>query len=99
MPNVTWEWKFGPQTVISALMLLVMFGGVVGIFTSIQADIKVAQSQVMDLRDAVTKLTAVQQQEMAAEAATTARIDLILPQLQRIEESLSRQPGMRAGER
>ncbi len=89
MPNVQWEWKISPQTLISGLNLLVMLGGIVSILVSVESDIKIAQAQVSDLRIAVTVLAASQQQQAIDAASTKAKVDLILPMVEKIGDTLS----------
>ena len=84
-----WEWKVGPQTIISGLSLLVMLGGVLSIFFGIEADIKIAQSQVADLRASVTTIINVQQQQAIEAAGVRAKVEVMLPAVQKIEDSLT----------
>lgn len=93
MPQVTWEWKMGPQTIISALTLLVMLGGLIGVFTNIVGDIKVAQQQVSDLRIAVTALTQAQTKEAVNAASIEAKVDILMPMIQQISDEVRKQDG------
>lgn len=89
MPTVSWKWELSPQTLISVLNLLVMLGGILTFVVSIKSDIQIAQSQVSDLRVAVAAL-ALSQQQLAIDAASTkAKVDLILPMVEKIGDTIS----------
>ncbi len=89
MPSVQWEWKVGPQTIISGISLLVMLAGILSVIFGVEADIRIAQSQVADLRAAVTTIISVQQQQAIEAAGVRAKVEVILPSVQKIEESLT----------
>ncbi len=93
MPHVQWKWEVGPQTVISGLSLMVMLGGVLSIVFGIAADIRIAQSQVADLRASVTTIINVQQQQAVDNAGVRAKVEVMLPAVQKIEEALTQSYG------
>ena len=85
--HLEWEWKVGLQTVISFLMLIAMCGG---IFT-FYSDLKQAEASVVELKSSVSTLQAGQNRAAIEQADTKAKVDLILPSLQRIEDRLFRE--------
>jgi hypothetical protein len=88
MPAVQWKWEVGPQTIISGLNLLVMLGGIIAILSGVEADIKIAKEQVADLRSAVATLAIAQSQQAVDSATIRAKVDLILPKIEKIEDTL-----------
>lgn len=92
MPSIQWEWRIGPQTIISGLNLLVMLIGLVSIFTTLEADVHLAKDQVTELRGAVTTLASSQQQQAVDAASVKAKVDLMLPMVEKIGDQLARIP-------
>ena len=97
MPHIQWEWKIGFQTVISGLMLATMLGGFMKFFWDFEADMRVAQTQLMTVQSQANRLeiaiAALIQAQIATTgdlAATKAKVDIILPTVQRIEDRLLR---------
>ncbi|MCL4712149.1 MAG: hypothetical protein KJZ73_12980 [Pseudorhodoplanes sp.] len=88
MPQVEWEWKFSPQTVLSALNLAVILVGVIGLFYKMQSDLTVAKENVLRLEAVVTSLNVKQSELSERSAKTETKVDIILPTVQRIEQSL-----------
>ena len=88
MPSVKWEWTIGPQTIISGLNLLVMLGGVIAVMASVETDIRVAKDQVQDLRVAVTTLANAQIKQAVDEASVSAKVDLMLPMVQKLNDEI-----------
>lgn len=86
MPNVRWEWKVGPQVLISFANLCVMLIGLVYVFASMEADVRVAKDQVSDVRTAVTALQATEQQQAIDGASVKAKVDLILPMVEKLND-------------
>lgn len=92
MPQVQWEWKFGPGFIISALNMLVMLGGIIVFIENVQLNVQAVKEQATDLRVAVTALTIAQTQQAIDGATTKAKIEIILPKVEKIEDLLTRQP-------
>lgn len=97
MPNITWEWKFGPQTVISALMLAVMCVGFIEFFWDIKQDTLLAktsvatvQKETVELKGDVRGIASKQERMISDLADSKAKIDNIMPTVQRIEDFLLR---------
>ncbi len=97
MPHIQWEWKIGPQTMISAAMLAAMVIGGIKFFFDVETDVRLGQVQVSflqtqntELRTAVTALLQSQIQTTGELANTKAKVDVILPTVQRIEDFLLR---------
>lgn len=86
--RLQWEWKLSPQTVISAVNLLVISIGVIGLFYKMQSDL-LAQKESVERLDKVIQAMTLKQSELSERAIKTeTKVDIILPVVQRIEQSL-----------
>ena len=92
MPNVQWEWKVGPQVLISFANLCVMMGGLVYVFATMESDVRLAKEQVTDVRAAVTILATAEQQQAVDSASVKAKVDLILPMVEKLNDIAAQTP-------
>lgn len=97
MPTVQWEWKIGPQTVISALLLIVTCIGFVKFFWDVETEVRLAQQDMVALhlenKEIKTQISTVEQRQhqvVEGLADTKAKVDVMLPIVQRIEDFLLR---------
>ena len=97
MPTIQWEWKIGPQTIISGLMLAVMIWGGIKFFVDVAYDVKLAhqeisfmQTQNVEMRTEMNAIVTRQRQVITDLADTKGKVDVILPTVQRIEDFLLR---------
>lgn len=86
-----WDWRVGPQTVISGLNLLVMLGGLIYVLASVQIDVRIAREQVGDLKKDVNTLANSQQQQAIDGAQVKAKVDMILPMVEKLNDLVSQQ--------
>jgi hypothetical protein len=86
MPNVQWEWKLGPQVIISGLNLLVMLAGIIYALASIETDVKTEKEQVAEVRSTLITLGTAQQQQAVDGATVRAKVDLILPMVEKLND-------------
>lgn len=88
MPNVKWEWSFGPQVLISIANFLVLMVGVVGLFYKMQADIASQRDTVSELKLAVRSFEQGQLRFSERLTAVETKTDIIMPAILRIEQQV-----------
>lgn len=92
MPEIKWEWKLGPQLVVSLANFFVLMVGVIGLFVKMQSDIEVGQKAMQEARKTIVKLELLVSTMQAAQAQMgertaklEAQVQIVLNSLQRIE--------------
>lgn len=83
--SAQWEWKFTPQIIVSAINLLLMGVGVVGIFIKMQADVSNAREAVTELKQIVVTMKEGQNLTSERLIRLETQVGIILPAVKRIE--------------
>lgn len=99
MPEVKWEWKIGPSTLLQFAQLVAIIVAIFGGFLKMQSDINAQRESIETQRQALSRTNALITSMETAQSRTTERVtrvetkvDLILPTLQEIQRSLTGRP-------
>lgn len=95
MPEIKWEWRIGPQTLLSLAQLVAIIVAIIGGFMKMQADISASQQTVTKLESLVSSIRDAQSNQSERVTRVETKVDLIFPTLQRIEARQIRDPQAR----
>ena len=90
MPNFNWEWKVGPQTVVSLLNLVVMLFGVIIVMTQVRDDINTAKQQIAVMQASIITIQAAQNIQAVNNARIETKMDIVIPKIDKVEDLLRR---------
>lgn len=85
VPDLKWEWRIGPQTLLSLLQLIAIVVAVIGGFLKMQADLDSSSKTISELKSLVATMQTAQTSQAERVTRVETKVDLIFPALQRIE--------------
>jgi hypothetical protein len=85
VPDLKWEWRIGPQTLLSLLQLIAIVVAVIGGFLKMQADLDSSSKTISELKSLVATMQTAQVNQAERVTRVETKVDLIFPALQRIE--------------
>jgi len=85
MPQVSWEWKFGPASLLATAQFLVLVVGVGIVWGKADSEREAAHLTVTELKAIVSGLSAAQASANERVTKVETKVDLMLPAIQRIE--------------
>jgi len=85
VPDLKWEWRVGPQTLLSLLQLVAIVVAVIGGFLKMQADLDSSSKTISELKSLVATMQTSQFNQAERVTRVETKVDLIFPALQRIE--------------
>ena len=94
MPEIKWEWKIGPATIVSLAQLVAIVVAVVGGFMKMQADLDASRQTIAKLESLVTSVQGNQISQSERVTRVETKVDMIFPALQRIETRQLRDPSI-----
>lgn len=89
MPDVKWEWRVGPHTVIAIVQLVVIAVAVLGGFLKMQSDLENQRDTITQLRSLVASVQNAQSAQADRVTRVETKVDMMLPMLQRIDSNLT----------
>lgn len=92
VPDLKWEWRVGPQTLLSLLQLIAIVVAVIGGFLKMQADLDSSSKTISELKSLVSTMQTAQINQAERVTRVETKVDLIFPALQRIESRQLREP-------
>jgi Tfp pilus assembly protein PilN len=85
IPEINWEWKISPGTIIGAVQLLAIVIAIGGGFIKMQADLNAQQLTIAKLESLIASVREVQIGQNERVTRVETKVDIILPTLMRIE--------------
>ena len=93
MPDLKWEWRVGPHTILSLAQLFAIIVAVIGGFLKMQSDLDQSKLTITELRSIVASVRESQGTQAERITRVETKVDIILPSLQRIEaRQMARDP-------
>lgn len=94
VPDLKWEWRIGPQTLIAIAQLVAIIVAVIGGFLKMQADLDSSRRTIDKLETLVTSVQSAQGNQAERITRVETKVDLLFPALQRIEGRQLRDPSI-----
>lgn len=96
MPDLKWEWRIGPQTILSVAQLVAIVVAVIGGFLKMQSDLDQSRITISKLEAIVASVKDSQSTQSERITRVETKVDIILPAIQRIESrQMARDPQQR----
>lgn len=84
MPEVKWEWRIGPGTILQLVQLVAIIVAIFGGFMKMQSDLEAQHETITQLQTIVKTVSNAQLVQAERVTRVETKVDLILPTLQDI---------------
>lgn len=88
MPEVKWEWRIGPSTVLGFAQLIAIIVAIFGGFLKMQGDIEAQHKNLTQLKVLVSTMERAQALQAERVTRVETKVDLILPALIEIQRQI-----------
>lgn len=93
VPEIKWEWRMGPSTILAAAQLAAIIVAIFGGFLKMQSDLEGQRVTVSKLELLIASMKDAQFAQSERVTRVETKMDIILPSIQRIEaRQMARDP-------